>query len=499
MIFTTQLFLFVFFPSCITLYMIVNALCRIKTLETYIERYRIKDLVIIFFSLGFYMWSGVSSGLKLVLYILGIYIFSKYISACKFKRLYINIEQDNNENMHKKFYIAIIPLIISIAIVLFYLVYYKYSGIIAYLWNYAFSDNVKVHTLYAPLGLSFITFSAISYLVDIYKEKSVAGSFIDCALYILFFPKIVSGPIVLWRDFQKQISGRENSLELTIDGINRIVIGFSKKLLLADVFGQMLSKIGNSGIDQVTAIISLIIYMLQIYYDFSSYSDIAIGLSKLFGFEFKENFNFPYRSKSITEFWRRWHISLGTWFREYVYIPLGGNRKGKITTLRNLFIVFMLTGIWHGAGKNYILWGMINGGLMVLERLICEKKRYKKVPDFVKYVCTMMIVMFLWQFFRFENLSETVSMLGVVFGIIKFDRISYTWHYFLSIRTISFVIIGVLGATVLGCSKIQLKYQNFKERKVGYLIQEIVLMGLFILSICFMVNSTYSPFIYFQY
>lgn len=499
MIFTTQLFLFVFFPSCIATYILVNAACRIKTLETYIRRYRIKDLVVIFFSLGFYMWSGVSNGVKLIIYILGIYIFSKYISACKYKKLFINIEQDKDKNISKKFYIAIIPLAISLVLILFYLVYYKYSGIIAYIWNYVFSDNIKAHTLYAPLGLSFITFSSISYLVDTYNEKAVTGDFIDCALYILFFPKIVSGPIVLWRDFQKQIDRRDNSLELTIDGINRIIIGFSKKLLLADVFGQILSKIGDNGIDQITAIASLIIYMLQIYYDFSSYSDIAIGVSKLFGFEFKENFNFPYRSKSITEFWRRWHISLGTWFKEYVYIPLGGNRKGKVITLRNLFVVFMLTGIWHGAGKNYILWGMINGVLVVVERIICEKPIYKKTPNFVKYLFTMLIVMFFWQFFRYERLSETISMFGVVFGLVKFERIYYTWHYYLTIRTITFIIVGIFGATLLGGPRLKEKYQKFEETKIGYIIQETVLIVLFILSICFMINSTYSPFIYFQY
>lgn len=181
-------------------------------------------------------------------------------------------------------------------------------------------------SILAPLGLSFITFSAISYLADIYRGNASAGSLIDCALYITFFPKVISGPIVLWKDFQAQIKQRKMSLNLSADGINRIIIGFAKKVLLADTFGACLTNIGTQGIDQLTAFGTLILYMLQIYYDFAGYSDIAIGLAKLFGFEFKENFDFPYRSKSISEFWRRWHISLGSWFRQYVYFPLGGSR-----------------------------------------------------------------------------------------------------------------------------------------------------------------------------
>lgn len=499
MIFTTQLFLFAFFPICLTLYVIVEAMCQFKTLGKYLEKYRIKDLIIIIFSLTFYMWAGVTNGFKLILYIIGIYVLSRCVSYCKSKKLYINIEQEKSTDKQKKFYISIIPFTFSICLVLFYLVYYKYSGIIAYIWNFVFSDNIQTKTLYAPLGLSFITFSAISYLADIYNGKSTSGNFIDCALYILFFPKIVSGPIILWRDFQKQISKRQSTLDSKIEGINRIIIGFAKKLLLADVFGQTLSKIGTVGIDRTTAIATLILYMLQIYYDFSSYSDISIGISYLFGFEFKENFNFPYRSRSITEFWRRWHISLGTWFREYVYIPLGGNRKGISKTLRNLFVVFLLTGIWHGAGKTYILWGIINGGFVLLERLVRDKRIYQKTPDCIKYAFTMLIVMFFWQLFRFEKLSDVISMFGIIFGTVKFDRIFYTWEYYLNARVMTFTIIGILGSTLLGNSWIQTKYRKFKETKIGYILQEIVLMSLFVLAICFMINSTYSPFIYFQY
>lgn len=499
MIFTTQLFLFVFFPLCLILYVVLEYMEKFEILARYLRTYRLKDLLIIFFSLIFYMWAGVINGVRLLAYVIGIYILAFCIETYRAKKMYINVENDETFDKPRKFYLSIIPFTIAICLVIFYLAYYKYSGMLAYIWNFAFSDNMQLKSLYAPIGLSFITFSAISYLTDVYKGKATKGSFIDCALYLTFFPKVVSGPIVLWKDFQNQILSRKSTLDMNIEGINRIMIGFSKKLLLADVFGQVLAKIGTVGIDQITALSTLPLYMLQIYYDFSSYSDISIGLAKLFGFDFKENFNFPYRSKSITEFWRRWHISLGTWFREYVYIPLGGNRKGLVKTLRNLFIVFLLTGIWHGAGKTYILWGIINGLFVVLERVVSNKKVYQKTPEFVKYVFTMLIVMLFWQLFRFERISEVASMFGIIFGIVKFDRIFYTWKYYLNARIILFMLIGILGATILGNSRIQMQYQKFQSTKIGYVVQETVLILLFILSICFMINSTYSPFIYFQY
>ena len=239
--------------------------------------------------------------------------------------------------------------------------------------------------------------------------------------------------------------------------------------------------------------------MLQIYYDFAGYSDIAIGLCKLFGFDVKENFNFPYRSKSISEFWRRWHISLGTWFREYVYYPRGGSRAGFLKTLRNLSIVFLLTGIWHGAGLNYLLWGVLNGAIVLVERILQDTKLYKKTPSFIKYGFTMFAVLMLWQLFRFQKLSDLSAFFGIMNGTVTFDSIYYSWQHFFDARMITFVIIGVLGATVLGSKHCKKVYDKVVATKVGFAVQEVLLLVLFVIAILFIVNSTYSPFIYFQY
>ena len=353
--------------------------------------------------------------------------------------------------------------------------------------------------LAAPLGLSFITFSAISYLTDIYRGQASAGSLTDCALYLTFFPKVISGPIVLWKDFQRQMPDRKISLELYTAGINRMMAGFAKKVILADTFGACLAEIGLANIDRVTAVGTLVLYMLQIYYDFSGYSDIALGLSAFFGFEFKGNFNFPYLSKSISEFWRRWHISLGTWFREYVYFPLGGSRVPLGKTLRNLLIVFALTGIWHGAGWNYFLWGGANGLLVVIERVIQNRPFYKKMPDVIKYGFTMLIVLLLWQCFRWSSMTDISALFGIILGTVRFDRICYGWQHYFDARILIFAVIGILGATVLGLPAVQRWKERMLSGKAGCLLQETGLLLLFVLAVLFMVNSTYSPFIYFQY
>ena len=236
-----------------------------------------------------------------------------------------------------------------------------------------------------------------------------AGGFLDAALYMTFFPKIVSGPIVLWKDFSIELSARVFSEDRFVYGINRFIIGLGKKVLLADTFGSVVVNIQDQmyyGIDIPTAWGCTLLYFLQIYYDFSGYSDMAIGLSSMFGFKLKENFSFPYLSTSITEFWRRWHISLGTWFREYVYIPLGGNRKGFYRTLVNLFIVFLITGVWHGAGAGYLCWGIAHGICIVAERCVRDKKLYKMIPGVVKWAVTTLIVMLGWQVFHIAGMSE---------------------------------------------------------------------------------------------
>lgn len=485
MSFTSLIFFFVFFPLCLAVYYCAELLSRKSGV---FSRLRIKDIVLIIASLGFYGWAGINNILFFVLFIVGVYLAGWMI------------EKFRGGNDKKK---AVISLSAGIIILMGLLFGYKYI-------DFAFRvagqlGIIKNHlqfSIMAPLGISFITFSALSYLMDIYRRDAKAGNFIDAALYLSFFPKVISGPIELWKNFSVQITRKIPDTEQVMQSINRIAIGMAKKVILADNFGSIISNIQSNvttGIDGWTAWGGALLYMLQIYYDFAGYSDIAIGLSGLFGFRLKENFNFPYISKSITEFWRRWHISLGTWFREYLYIPLGGNRKGTIKTLRNLFIVFLFTGIWHGAGWNYILWGVINGLCVVFERCVRDKKWYVKIPGAVKWFVTMFIVFISWEIFRLPYLSDIKQYLGIMLGQVNFEYIDLTCLYFFDKRAVILMAIGIIGATLLG-SKYCKKAEEMVNRKPAlYIVQELGVFLLGIIVVLCMVNSTYSPFLYFQY
>ena len=480
--FTTQIFALFFMPLFFIVYMIVNFSEKKGGFGENIKRFRIKDWTLIIFSILFYCFAGIIGFIQIFFLITVLYIFARLISS----------RQEKGENARGIFVTGLICLVLN-------LVYFKYTGFILSNISGIFMEDSIVYSVIGPLGISFITFSAISYLTDVYRQDAKAGSFTDCMLFMTFFPKVVSGPIVLWKNFEDQIQKRTVTVDKTTEGINRIVVGFAKKVILADIFGLTLNKMTVGEMDQITALFSIIVYMMQIYYDFSGYSDIAIGLSKILGFEFDENFNFPYRSKSVSEFWRRWHISLGMWFRQYIYFPLGGNRKGKGRTLFNLGVVFALTGIWHGAGWNYIIWGAINGMFVIVEHVIMKKDFYKKIPDWIKYVFTMVVVMGFWQLFRFQYVEEAVSVITAALGITKASFIPYTWKYFVDNRILVFTLIGIVGATLFGSEKVMEKYKAFTSTKAGYILQEAGVIILFLISVMYMVSSTYSPFIYFQY
>ncbi len=497
MVFTTQIFLFVFLPIAVILYFSVYFLQKIKVFSRFLNRIRALDLITIAISCGFYMWACFDDIIRLFIFVVAVYVFGLILRAKKREGKYISIE-GNDGHYKKRMPTGVFYLAAFVGIIVFILFYYKGTYLFTRIWNFIFKDAIKSKSLIAPLGLSFIVFSAISYIVDVYREDTDAGSFIDCALYITFFPKVVSGPIVLWKDFSRQIKNKEVTIANISSGILRVMVGFAKKLILADTFGACIASMG-AVIDAPTAWGSGILYMLQIYYDFSGYSDIAIGLSLILGYSFKENFKFPYLSCSITEFWRRWHISLGTWFKEYVYIPLGGNRKGILRTLFNLIIVFVLTGIWHGSIATYLLWGIINGLFVCIEKLLAKNKTYNKTPQAIKWIVTMVIVFLCWQIFRFTSLYEIKNHIFSMLGLADTTRLYYTWQYYFDTRIIVFAIVGAICSTVFGLPKIQATYNKFIQTKIGYVVNFIVILALFVISIMFMVNSKYSPFIYFQY
>ena len=488
--FTTQVFLFIFFPISIAANIFCVFVERKGWLGGSFSRLRLTDWLVVAISLAFYGSARIAGIKELFLYIVAVYGLARLMEWGRMKKIVLPFFQEGGDGSRClwKISAAHIMLAIGALCVLFVLFRCKY-------WDFVFGKS-----LHSALGVSFLTFSALSYLIDVYKEKAKAGSFLDCALYLSFFPKVVSGPIVLWRDFQPQIVGRTVSLDDAVDGVNRIMTGFTKKLILADMFGACIAEMNPAyGIDVPTAWGAAFLYMLQIYYDFAGYSDIAIGLALLFGIRCKENFDFPYRSCSITEFWRRWHISLGTWFREYVYIPLGGSRLGQKRTLWNLAVVFLLTGIWHGAGWAYILWGGINGACVLIERMICDKPLYQKLPKVFKWCTASMITMFCWEFFRFESLGKYYDWLRMMAGVFPFERMLFAWEYYFTPRIIFLMAVAILGATVLGAEQIQNRWKRFVTTKWGYALQEVGLLVLFGISILCMVNSTYKPFIYFQY
>lgn len=486
MAFTTVFFLFAVMPASVAGYYLI------KLLGNRNEKWSdwLSNLFLVLVSLYFYGWARMEGIALLSIYVLGVWMAGKGICYLEKKAKYKR---------------KVCFMTLSILAVTGILIWYKYYNFIAENLSHFFGISLAMSQRIVPLGISFITFTAISYLVDVFRGDAEAGSLLDVFLYLSFFPKVISGPIVQWKDFQRHTVHRRVDETEFLDGLNRIMIGFAKKVILADSFGAVISKIDpyiGVGMDVPTAWLFAFFYMMQIYYDFSGYSDIAIGLAQLFGFHFKENFQFPYRSKSITEFWRRWHISLGTWFRSYIYIPLGGNRKGMKRTLWNLFCVFLLTGIWHGAAWNYILWGVINGVCVLVERCIREKRFYQKIPAIGKWGVTMAIVFFSWQVFYFSDFSRLEVFLKSLFGLSAANvasAVEYTYQHYLTIKLIFLSVVAVLGATTF-CMPWAEKVKTFFARtKTGLFIKETGLILLMIVSVIFMINSSYSPFLYFQY
>lgn len=276
-----------------------------------------------------------------------------------------------------------------------------------------------------------------------------------------------------------------------------------KKVILADTFGELLAFINKNailtGVDTPTAWGFAFLYMLEIYYDFSGYSDIAIGLAALFGYDIKENFDFPYRATSITEFWRRWHISLGTWFKEYVYLPLGGNRKGLRRTLFNLGIVFLLTGIWHGSTLGYLFWGVMHGSCVLMERYIKDNSIYRRIPNAIKWSLTMFVVMIGWLFFYFGTFEKTVAFIKIMFAQKVFTRIPFTYVYYFNNKILVMAVIGFVGAVLLNSNILEFLKDRVQNSKILFTVKEFLLVLLFIIVLVCVVNSRYSPFIYFQY
>jgi alginate O-acetyltransferase complex protein AlgI len=387
------------------------------------------------------------------------------------------------------------PLIIGIVFNLIILGYYKYIDFFINTINVIFNSNIQEQQLALPIGISFFTFQSLSYLVDVYRgNESVQTNFISLGLYIALFPQLIAGPIVRYKEISDQINYRVVTIIKVSNGIKRFILGLAKKVIIADQMGYVADMIFSSTTTDLSsgmAWVGIIAYTLQIYFDFSGYSDMAIGLGKMFGFDFPENFDSPYISQSVTEFWRRWHMTLGRWFRDYVYIPLGGNRTSTLKLLRNISIVWMLTGFWHGASWTFIAWGAYYGILLGIEKYWLSNLLEKTWRP-IRHVYLLLIVSIGWVFFRADDFNYAFSYLKVMFGM-EGSFSMYGINYFL-LNHGMFFILGIIFSMPV---KHTLSFlpNNYFTRIASLFLY----LTLFIVTIIIVMNDTYSPFLYFRF
>lgn len=478
MVFSSITFLGFFLPVLLLLYFILPN-----------RNYR--NVVLLFSSLLFYAWGEP----KFVLLMIASILFNYYMGL-----LIANSREQNRKAI----------LIFSVAVNLLVLFIFKYLGFSCEIINYIIKSlNLKpleVINLVLPIGISFYTFQEISYIVDVYRQPElVQRKVLNLGLYITFFPQLIAGPIVRYHDINTQIEDRTETIEKASIGFQRFIIGLAKKVCIANNMAYICDSIYNAGFFSYStwqAWLAAIAYALQIYYDFSGYSDMAIGLAKVFGFDLLENFNYPYAAKSVTDFWKRWHISLTSFFRDYVYIPLGGNRKGKVRTIINRMSVFFLTGLWHGAAFNFIFWGLLHGIAMVIERFFSLENRKNKIFAFFYRIFTLFVIVMLWVLFRnglVETIKIWIKMFGINYTIFTSPRQISTLPFFLFADTKAFVMLGVgIICSFPWWRGIKLP-TNRVFLNVFSVIKCIVLIGLLILCFSFLANDTYNPFIYFRF
>lgn len=379
-----------------------------------------------------------------------------------------------------------------------FLFYFKYFNFVVENINLVFHSHIDFIKVVMPIGISFYTFQAMSYLIDVYRgQATVQHNFYKLALYISLFPQLVAGPIVKYKDVADQIDNRVNDFDHVLYGIKRFIIGLSKKMLLANTIGVVADKIFEQPVvqyDCLTTWLGLMTYALQIFYDFSGYSDMAIGLGAIFGFKFLENFTYPYISKSVSEFWTRWHISLSTWFKEYVYFSLGGSRCSPVRAMFNLFITFVATGAWHGATWNFVLWGVWNAIFVIAEHAIgFPKMKGGFLFTTFQHIYAIFIIWSGIVFFRADSVGYSIDFFKNMFGLISEHQISYTLSYYLTSTEIIAIIIGIIcGFPIF---KNMLKIEN----KIGRCLVNAWLICLFIISVSTIAASTYNPFIYFRF
>ena len=463
MVFSSITFLFYFLPIVLIIY--------------YLMPNKLKNVVLLVASLLFYFWGEPKYIVVMIFSIILAYIFGNLI--------------DKYKNSKYRVVFMIIPILISVGI----LIYFKYANFIIKNINLYLSQEIDLINVILPIGISFYTFQLISYIVDVYRgDVKPQKNILKLATYVCLFPQLIAGPIVRYKDIEKQLEKRECNIDKFSAGVRRFIIGLGKKVLIANVVGNLVTIFLASNEKSVLFYWMYgISVMLQIYFDFSGYSDMAIGLGKMFGFEFLENFNYPYIAQSITDFWRRWHISLSTWFRDYIYIPLGGNKVSKLKWIRNLMVVWCLTGLWHGAEWNFVVWGLYFGIILIIEKLFLLKYS-EKIPKPIKRIYTILIVMISFIIFNGSALNEAIKNIGGLFGIGNVTLLSNeSIYYFKSYFII--ILVGILASTPIA-KNICL---NKKMNKIINILEPIFLLVIFMISTSYIIDGSFNPFLYFRF
>ena len=468
MLFSSITFLYYFLPAVIFLYFIVP--------------FKFKNFILMIVSLFFYAWGEptyvfLMIGVSLISYIFG-FLIDRFRENKKLSKLFM-----------------FVSLISSFSI----LAIFKYADFFIENVNSIFNSNIALLKLALPIGISFYTFQIASYTIDLYWGNiKLQKSFIKFMTYVSMFPQLIAGPIVRYSDIEKEIDDRKITRADVAYGVRRFTLGLSKKILLANVLGEFVDIVKTSKeISVLYMWLYVVAYALHIYFDFSGYSDMAIGLGKAFGFTFPENFNYPYISKSITEFWRRWHLTLSTWFRDYIYIPLGGNRVSKLKWYRNILVVWAFTGLWNGASWNFVIWGLMFAAILVLEKLFLGKL-LEKMPTILKRIYTLLIVFISWVVFDATSLAQITERLSIMFGLGGVPLVTTETLYYLKSYLIVFVI-GIIGATPLPSMLVKKISDKETWHKFVNLAEVVVLPLLLVVSTAYLVDGSFNPFLYFRF
>ena len=467
MLFSSITFLFLFLPVVLAVY--------------YLVPWKVKNIALLIASLFFYAWGEPVYVVLMVLSILLNYFCAR------------DIKENENEPVKAKF-----NVVFAVAVNLFILGFFKYYGFLLDTINAVFSTEIAYRELPLPVGISFYTFQAISYIVDIYRGKAQPqNNMMYIALDISMFPQLIAGPIVRYEDIEAQLKHRRLSLQRLGQGAMYFIIGLAKKTVIANSVGavfEQISEMPAGSLSVLTAWLGAFSYAFQIYFDFSGYSDMAVGLGKMFGFEFKKNFDYPYISKSVTEFWRRWHISLSTWFREYVYIPLGGNRCSVSRNIFNLMVVWVLTGMWHGAAWNFIAWGVYYGVILVMEKYVWGAS-LDMLPNPMRHIYTGIMVLVGWVLFFSPSLGYALRYLGAMIGggtgIVDNQGAFLLFGHWL------LYLLAVLGSSSLGMRLVNAVPRMARSARAQAAVSVVIYMGIFVISVAFLVTDTFNPFFFF--